>query len=164
MSASTYANPHNRGAVVNMLDAVILGAAEIDLDFNVNVTTGSDGRILGGSGGHADTAAGAKLAIVTSRLAAGSNPKVVERVMTATTPGESIDVLVTEAGIAVNPRTGDLADRLRAQDLPVVDIAELRQQAARQAAPRASLERHTRPVAVVEYRDGTIIDVVHAIA
>ena len=39
MSASMYANPHNRGCVVNQLDAVILGAAEIDLDFNVNVTT-----------------------------------------------------------------------------------------------------------------------------
>ena len=66
MSASMYANPHNRGAVVNRLDCVILGAAEIDRAFAVNVTTGSNGVILGGSGGHADTAAGAKLAIVTT--------------------------------------------------------------------------------------------------
>ena len=46
MSASMYANPHNRGAVVNQLDAMILGAAEIDLDFNVNVTTGTNGKSL----------------------------------------------------------------------------------------------------------------------
>ena len=77
MSASLYANPHSRGALVNRLDAMILGAAEVDLDFNVNVTTGSSGRILGGSGGHADTADGAKLAIVTTRLAAAAGPKIV---------------------------------------------------------------------------------------
>ena len=61
MSASMYANPWNRGAVVDQLDVVVLGAAEVDLDFNVNVTTGSGGVIMGGSGGHSDTAAGAKL-------------------------------------------------------------------------------------------------------
>jgi len=66
MSASVYANPHSRGAVVEQLDAMLLGAAEIDLDFNVNVTTGLGGIILGGSGGHADAAAGAKLALVTT--------------------------------------------------------------------------------------------------
>ena len=49
MSASLYANPHNRGAVVNQLHAMIIGATEIDLDFNVNVTTGTDGMIIGGS-------------------------------------------------------------------------------------------------------------------
>ena len=80
MSASMYANPHSRGPLVERLDAMLLGAAEVDLDFNVNVTTGSGGVILGGSGGHADTAAGAQLAIVTTRLAAGAGPKIVERV------------------------------------------------------------------------------------
>jgi citrate lyase subunit alpha / citrate CoA-transferase len=53
MSASMYANPHNRGVVVNQLDAMILGAAEVDLDFNVNVTLGASGPIIGGSGGTA---------------------------------------------------------------------------------------------------------------
>ena len=99
-----YANPMNRGPVVNMLDTVILGAAEIDLDFNVNVTTKANGIIMGGSGGHADTAAGAKLAIITTRLTAAGFPKIVDRVGTPTTPGETVDVLVTDAGVAVNPR------------------------------------------------------------
>lgn len=163
MSASLYANPHNRGAVAHQLDVMILGAAEIDLDFNVNVTTGSTGRILGGSGGHADTADGAKLAIVTTKLAASGGPKIVERVGCITTPGATIDVLVTEAGIAVNPRRGDLARRLTDAGLNVRPIDDLRRAAGpATAAPPTRNDR--RVVAVVEYRDGTVIDVVRQVA
>lgn len=162
MSASLYGNPHNCGPVVDQLDAVILGAAEIDTDFNVNVTTGATGVILGGSGGHADTAAGAKLAIVTTRVKAGSFPKVVDRVGVVTTPGESIDVLVTDAGVAVNPRRPELAERLVAAGLPVVPISTLRDEAERRAGRPALPAPAGRVVAIVEYRDGTVIDVVRA--
>src|SRR4029453_11974618 len=120
MSASLYANPHNRGAIADQLDAMLLGAAEVDLDFNVNETTGAGGIILGGSGGHADTAAGAKLALVTTRLASSAGPKIVERVGCVTTPGETIDAVVTEAGVAVNPRRADLAERLVAAGIEVL--------------------------------------------
>ena len=166
MSASLYANPHNRGAVADQLDVMILGAAEIDLDFNVNVTTGSTGRILGGSGGHADTADGAKLAIVTTKLAAGGGPKLVDRVGCITTPGATVDVLVTEAGIAVNPRCGELARRLTDAGLSVRPIAELRRAAGTATgSPPSTLGRDdARIVAVVEYRDGTVIDVVRQVA
>ena len=164
MSASMYANPHNRGCVVNRLDATILGAAEIDRDFNVNVTTGTDGVILGGSGGHADTAAGSKLTLITTSLVAGAHAKVVERVTTCTTPGESIDVLVTDAGIAVNPLRGDLAERLTAAGLPVMSIEALAARAAELApAPTRDRGGDGRIVAVVEYRDGTVIDVVRQV-
>jgi citrate lyase subunit alpha / citrate CoA-transferase len=162
MSASMYANPHNRGAVVNQLDAMILGATEIDLDFNVNVTTGADRLIMGGSGGHADTAAGAKLALVTSRLNAGGYAKVVDEVGTITTPGETIDVLVTEAGVAVNPQRNELRDRLVDAGLNVREMDELRLQAARGAVRPRRTASDGRPVAVVEYRDGTVSDVVAA--
>ncbi len=164
MTASMYANPHNRGAVVNQLDAMILGAAEIDVDFNVNVTTGTDGIIMGGSGGHADTAAGAKLAIVTTRLNAGGYAKVVERVTTVTTPGETIDVLVTEAGVAVNPAREELRERLVAASIPVVPIEALQGQARAGASNAPQPVREGRPVAVVEYRDRTVIDIVPAVA
>lgn len=164
MSASMYANPHNRGAVVNQLDAMILGAAEIDVDFNVNVTTGTDGVIMGGSGGHADTAAGAKLAIVTTRLNAGGYGKVVERVTTVTTPGETIDVLVTEAGVAVHPQRDELRDRLAAGGVTVVPIEHLMELASQGASPPKPVTRGERIVAVVEYRDGTVTDVVRAVA
>lgn len=162
MSASLYANPHNRGCVAHQLDVMILGAAEIDIDFNVNVTTGSRGHILGGSGGHADTADGSKLAIVTTKLAASGGPKLVARVGCVTTPGSTIDVLVTEAGIAVNPRRAELARQLAAAGLPVREIEQLQREAAplAQAATACVADTMRRVVAVVEYRDGTVIDVV----
>src|SRR5262245_44148532 len=163
MSASMYANPHNRGCVVNQLDTVILGAAEVDLAFNVNVTTGTDGIILGGSGGHADTAAGAKLTLITTQLIAGEHAKIVDSVTTVTTPGETVDAVVTELGIAVNPRRPELADRLMTQRIPLVPIDELRSTAERQVGSRkARAVESDRIVAVVEYRDGTVIDVVRA--
>ncbi len=163
ISADMYANPFNLGCVVNRLDCVILGATEIDIDFNVNVTTGSDGIIRGGSGGHSDAAAGAKLAIVVATTRRGMLPIVVDQVVTATTPGESIDALVTEQGIAVNPRRADLTDRLCAAGLPIRDIAELR--AAAYSADRPQrLHTQDRAVAIVEYRDGTLIDVVRQVA
>lgn len=157
MSASVYANPFGRGAMVDRLKAMVLGAAEVDLDFNVNVTLGADGRILGGSGGHADTADGAELAIVTTRLAAAAGPKIVDRVACITTPGPTVDVVVTEAGIAVNPRRAELRERLQAAGLPLRDIAELRRQAGDPPALRPAGEG--RIVGVVEYRDGSVIDV-----
>ena len=159
-----YANPTNRGPVVNMLDTVILGAAEIDIDFNVNVTTKANGVIMGGSGGHADTAAGAKLAIITTRLTAAGFPKIVERVGTLTTPGETVDVLVTDAGVAVNPRRSALADRLRDAGLPLATIAELRARSGEAAERVAGRRAEGRVVAVSEYRDGTVTDLVQAAA
>lgn len=96
ISSSFYANPHNKGAAVNKLDVVILSALEIDTDFNVNVITGSDGVLRGASGGHCDTAQGAKLTVIVSPLIRGRIPCVVEKVNTVITPGEDIDVLVTD--------------------------------------------------------------------
>ncbi|CAB3743798.1 Citrate lyase alpha chain [Paraburkholderia sediminicola] len=162
MSASLYANPWNAGAIVNRLDAMILGATEVDLDFNVNVTTRSNGSITGGSGGHSDTAAGAKAAIVTTRLRAGLVPKIVERVTTATTPGTTVDVVVTEAGLAVNPGRPDLKDRLIAAGIPVVSIERLRDFAAAGSGSccETRLIDDGRVVALQQYRDGTVIDVI----
>src|SRR5271166_4244344 len=162
MSASMYANPYNKGAVVNRLDAMILGAAEIDLDFNVNVTLGSSGMIIGGSGGHSDTAAGAKLALVTTQLAARNNPKIVDRVACVTAPGETIDAVVTEDGVAVNPRRPDLRERLISKGMSLVSIDELGDKAKRHAdgPARKPNVRTGRIVAVAEYRDGTVIDVI----
>ncbi|UQR61821.1 citrate lyase subunit alpha [Bradyrhizobium sp. C-145] len=165
MSASMYANPHNRGCVVNELDAVILGAAEVDLAFNVNVTTGNEGMILGGSGDHADTAAGAKLTVITTQLTAGNLPKIVDRVKTLTTPGETVDVVITESGVAVNPQRTDLLDRLKCANIPLVSIERLKEDAIRKAGPvQARAVENNRIVAVVEYRDGTVIDVVRAVS
>lgn len=160
IGANYYASPFNNGCAVNKLDAVILGATEIDTDFNVNVVTGSDGLIMGGSGGHADAAAGARVTIVVANLLRGRLPIIVDKVLTATTPGETIDVLVTERGIAVNPRRADLREMLLAAGLPVKDITTLKAEAEKIAGVPDQLVTGDRVVAVVEYRDGTIIDVV----
>ncbi len=160
VGSSFYANPFNAGCAVNRLDCVILGATEIDIDFNVNVVTGSDGIIMGGSGGHSDTAAGAKLTIIVANLVRGPLPIIIDRVLTATTPGETVDVLVTDQGVAVNPRRSDLTGLLKAAGLPVKNIHDLKLLAERIAGTRAKATMHEKIVAIVEYRDGTIIDVV----
>ena len=163
MSSSMYGNPHNKGAVVNNLDVMILGATEIDTKFNVNVTTASDGRIMGGSGGHSDTAAGAKLAIVVANLVKARLPIIKDDVTTVTTPGESIDVLVTERGIAINPKRTDLIEKLKNSKLPIMTIEELQALAEKLTGKPKKLERNEDIVAIVEYRDGTVIDVVRRI-
>lgn len=163
MDASMYANPHNKGSVVNNLDVMILGAAEIDLDFNVNVTTGSDGMIIGGSGGHSDTAAGSKLTIVVTNLVKARLPILKRRVMTVTTPGETVDVLVTERGVAVNPRRQDLIQALKAAKLPLKSAEELLQIAEEMTGTPESIAASDDIVAVVQYRDGTVIDVVYKV-
>lgn len=163
MSAAAYAGPHVGGAVVDRLSSVVLGAAEVDVDFNVNVTTRSTGEIMGGSGGHADAAQGAALTVVTTRLTAGGWAKIVPRVTTLTTPGNSVDVVVTEAGVAVNPRRADLLDRFAHADLPVMMIEELALKAMKQSSKTAPPKAEAPIVAVSEYRDGTVIDDVRAV-
>lgn len=163
MSAATYAGPHVGGAVVDRLSAVVLGAAEVDLDFNVNVTTRAGGVLIGGSGGHADAAQGARLTLITTRLTAAGFPKIVPRVTTLTTPGDSIDVIVTEAGLAVNPRRPELADRLVDAGLPVLGIHDLAARAQAAAERPAPPRSDGKVVAVSEYRDGSTIDVIRRI-
>ncbi|MCH5138525.1 citrate lyase subunit alpha [Clostridiaceae bacterium UIB06] len=160
MSGSMYGNPHNKGAVVNNLDIMILGATEIDTDFNVNVTTSSNGVIMGGSGGHSDTAAGAKLAIVVTNLVKGRLPIIKDSVTTVTTPGESIDVVVTEWGIAVNPKGKDLIEKLSNSNLPLMTIEKLKEIAENMTGKPEEIEMADEIVAIIEYRDGTVIDVV----
>lgn len=163
MSASMYGNPHNKGAVVNQLDVMILGATEIDRNFNVNVTTGSNGIIMGGSGGHSDTAAGAKLSMVVTQLVKGRLPIIVDDVTTVTTPGESIDVVVTERGVAVNPLRDDLIEKLNAAGIQTMTIDELKNTAEEMTGVPEKVQTDDKIVAVVEYRDGSVIDVVRKV-
>lgn len=161
--ALRYAAPGRRGAAVDQLSCVVLGATEIDTDFNVNVHTDSNGVIIGGSGGHSDTAAGARLTMIVAPLFRARLPIVVERVGCISTPGSTVDVLVTQRGIAVNPARADLRDALRAARLPVFDIHDLRDMACRITGVPAPVPRGGRVVGLVEYRDGTVIDEIRAV-
>jgi len=163
ISANEYANPTSKAAYVDRVDVVILSALEVDLDFNVNVITGSDGVIRGASGGHCDVAAAANLVIVVAPLVRGRIPTVARRVATVVTPGESIDVLVTDHGIAVNPKRPEVEQRLRDAHLPVMAIQELRQRAVALTGEPEALEFTERVIGVVRYRDGSVIDVVRQV-
>jgi citrate lyase subunit alpha/citrate CoA-transferase len=163
ISASFYANPHNKGCVVNKLDIVLLSALEIDTDFNVNVITGSDGVIRGASGGHCDTAAGAKLTMIVAPLIRGRIPTIVDKVNTVITPGETVDVVVTDRGIAVNPLRKDLIEKLIKAKLPVFTIEELKEKAEKITGKPKAIEYLDKIVGVVEYRDGSIIDVIRQV-
>ena len=158
ISAMHYASPAAASAVVDNLDVVILGATEVDTDFNVNVHTDSNGYIMGGSGGHSDTAAGAKLSMIIAPLFRARLPIVTDHVSCISTPGRDIDVLVTQRGIAVNPKNAELKQRLKDAGLNVVDIHELKEIAERITGKPAKLARGGRKVANVIYRDGTQID------
>ncbi len=163
MSASQYANPANKGAFVNKLDFVVLAALEIDTGFNVNVLTGSDGVLRGAPGGHPDTAAGSKVCIIVTPLTRGRMATVCEKVVTVTTPGDCVDVLVTDYGIAVNPLRPDLIECLDSAGIPHVSIESLKEKAYSLVGRPDDLQWEDKVVAVLEARDGTILDVVRKI-
>ncbi|MDO4565336.1 MAG: citrate lyase subunit alpha [Clostridia bacterium] len=163
IDASYYASIVNEGAAVNQLDFVVLSALEVDTDFNVNVLTGSDGVIRGAIGGHPDTADGASLAVVVCPLTRGRIPSIVKKVNTRVTPGATIDVVVTDQGIAVNPRRPEIRERLIKAGLPVFDIERLEARAERIVGTPAPIQYHERIVGVVMYRDNTIIDVIRQV-
>lgn len=163
ISANQYANLTSKGAAVDRLDVVVLSALEIDTAFNVNVLTGSDGVLRGASGGHCDTAAAARIAIIVAPLVRGRIPTLVEAVTTCVTPGSSIDILVTDHGIAVNPARPELAERLQAAGMKTVSIDWLRQRAILLTGEPQPIAFTDQVVAVVRYRDGSVIDVVYQI-
>ncbi len=163
MSASQYANPANKGAFVNQLDFVILAALEVDTSFNVNVLTGSDGTLRGAPGGHPDTAAGAKCCIIVTPLIRGRMATICEKVVTVTTPGDCIDVVVTDYGIAVNPLRQDIIAWLDEAGIQHVTIESLKEKAYSIVGRPEELQWEDKVVAVVEARDGTILDVVRKI-
>jgi citrate lyase subunit alpha/citrate CoA-transferase len=142
------------------LDVVILSATEVDVDFNVNVITNSNGVIMGASGGHCDTAAGAGLSIVVAPLLRGRLPMVLDRVHTIVTPGETVDVIVTERGVAVNPNRKDVFENLKNANIPLMSIEQLQQIAYDLTGKPESIPVTDEIVGVVEYRDGTILDVI----
>ena len=163
ISAMHYASPTSRSAVVDSLDVVILGATQIDTDFNVNVHTDSYGYIMGGSGGHSDTAAGAKLSMIIAPMFRARLPIVTDHVTCISTPGEDIDVLVTQGGIAVNPRRQELAYCLKDAGLPVIDIHELKEKTEAITGKPQPIVHGDKVVAQVISRYGEVLDNIYNI-
>lgn len=162
ISAARYASLLEEN-IADKLDVVILGATEVDTSFNVNVTTGSDGLIIGGSGGHADTANGAAITVIVTPLLKTRLPIIKDQIMTVTTPGRDIDIVVTERGIAVNPRRRDLLKKLQNSHLPLVKIEELKDKAIAIAGKPRPVGYGKKPIGIVRYRDLSVIDVLYNI-
>lgn len=161
--AGNYASPWNKGAMVNKVDYVILGATEVDVNFNVNVLTDSNGTMMGALGGHPDAAAGAKCTIITAPLLRGRLPMITDSVQTVSTPGETVDVIVTDRGVAINPNRQDLIDNLKGSGLPTKPIEELRDMAYKLSGGKPEpLRLSDQITGVIEYRDGTVLDVVRS--
>lgn len=158
VSSVEYASGVHQGSAVHALDIVILSALEVDVNFNVNVLVGSDGIIRGAIGGHQDTAADSALSIIVCPLIRGRIPCVVPKVTTLITPGKSVDVVVTEYGIAVNPARPEVAERLRAAGLKVVDINELASKATSIIGTPDALHFGDKVVGIVYNRDGSVLD------
>lgn len=160
VSANEYAADDEPGSATHYLDIVILSALEADVNFNVNVLVGSDGVIRGAIGGHPDTAADSALSIIVCPLLRGRIPCIVDEVTTLITPGKSVDVIVTEYGVAVNPNRPELAERLRKAGLKVVDITTLRDKAKSIIGQPDALPFGDKTVGVVMNRDGSVMDVI----
>ena len=161
ISAYQYASKTSTSSLVDSLDVIFAGATEIDVDFNVNVHTDSNGIIMGGSGGHSDICAGAKMSVIITPMFRNRLPMIRDRVTTISTPGRDVDVLVTQGGIAVNPKNEDLCRRLVDAKLPVIDIRKLKEKTeAITGAPRP-ISRGDRVVAHVINRHGHLQDVIY---
>lgn len=160
VSANEYASADEPGSATHYLDIVILSALEADVNFNVNVLVGSDGVIRGAIGGHPDTAADSALSIIVCPLLRGRIPCIVDEVTTLITPGKSVDVIVTEYGIAVNPGRPELAERLRKAGLKIVDITTLRDKAKSIIGEADQLPFGDKTVGVIMNRDGSVMDVI----
>src|SRR5438309_2909433 len=163
-SPFTSYNYHGKGNFASMVDAVVLGATEVDLNFNANVVTHSDGRLMHGIGGWQNCLA-SRCTILAVPSFRDRIPVIVDEVTTLTGPGELIDVVATERGIGINPRRQDLIDTVKGSTLPVRPIEDIKKEVERICGgkPRRP-QRSEKPVAIVKWVDGTVLDTVWQIA
>jgi citrate lyase subunit alpha/citrate CoA-transferase len=158
-SPFTSYNYHGKGNFAGLVDVVILGATEIDVNFNANVVTHSDGYLLHGIGGWQNCLF-SKTVILPVPLFRDRIPVIVDEVTTLCGPGELIDVIVTERGIAINPRRTDLLEAVKDAGLPLKTLQELKDEAERICGKPEKPVFTDEPVAVIKWVDGTIIDTV----
>jgi citrate lyase subunit alpha/citrate CoA-transferase len=159
-SPFTSYNFHGKGNFASMIDACVLGATEVDVNFNANVVTHSDGRLLHGTGGWQNCLfAGCTILAVPSFR--NRIPVIVDEVTTLTGPGELVDVVATERGIAINPRRRDLLEAVKGRGLPIRPIEEIKAEVERICGGKPAKPRLLdNPVAVVKWVDGTVLDTI----
>ncbi len=155
-------NYHGKGNFASLLDVVILGATEVDINFNANVVTHSDGYLLHGIGGWQNCLF-SKCTILPIPLFRDRIPVILDEVTTICGPGELIDVIVTERGIAINPLRTDLIEKLKNSSLPIKTIGELKAEAEKICGKPEKPKFSDEIVAVIKWVDGTVIDSVRKV-
>ncbi len=161
-SPFTSYNYHGKGNFASLVDVVVLGATEVDLAFNGNVVTHSDGRLLHGIGGWQNCLFG-RCVILAVPAVRDRIPVIVDEVTTLCGPGELIDVVVTERGIAVNPRRGDLLEAVKGSPLPIRPLEEIKAELDRVCGVPERPSRSGEVVSVVKWVDGTLLDCIHRV-
>ncbi len=162
-SPFTSYNWHGKGCFATFLDAVVLGATEVDVDFNANVVTHSDGRLLHGIGGWQNCLHG-RCVILPVPSVRDRIPVILDRVTTLCGPGELVDVVVTERGIAINPRRTDLLEAVKGSKLPIRPIQDIKAEVdAMCGGGPAKPKLGEKVVAAIKWVDGTVIDSVRAV-
>jgi citrate lyase subunit alpha/citrate CoA-transferase len=161
-SPFTSYNYHGKGNFAGIVDIVILGATEVDLNFNANVVTHSDGYLLHGIGGWQNCLF-SKNVILPIPLFRDRIPVIKDEVTTICGPGELIDIIVTERGIAINPLRKDLINEMRDSKLPIKTIQQLKGEAERICGKPKPAEFEDKIIAAIKWVDGTVIDVVRQV-
>lgn len=161
-SPFTSYNYHSKGNFASMLDIVILGATEVDLNFNANVVSHSDGYLLHGIGGWQNCLFG-KTVILPVPLFRDRVPVIRDEVTTLCGPGELIDVVITERGIAINPLRTDLIEKTLVSGLPMRSLSQLKEEAESICGKPEKPVFTDKIVAAIKWVDGTVIDVVRQV-
>jgi citrate lyase subunit alpha/citrate CoA-transferase len=162
-SPFTSYNYHGKGNFATMLDCVVLGATEVDVNFDANVVTHSDGYLLHGIGGWQNCLF-SKCTILPIPAFRDRIPVIVDEVTTLVGPGELIDVIVTERGIAINPLRGDLLAAVAGSDLPIRSIEEIKAEVDELVGGAPEKPNvGEKVVAAIEWVDGTVIDSVRQV-
>ena len=163
-SPFTSYNFHGKGNFASMVDAVVLGATEVDINFNANVVSHSDGYLLHGIGGWQNCLF-SKCTILAIPSFRDRIPVIVDEVTTICGPNDLIDVIVTERGIAINPKRKDLLKAVKNSNLPIRSIKEIYNEVndlcgGNPAKPKVNKDKI---VAVIKWVDGTILDSVYQV-
>jgi len=163
-SPFTSYNYHGKGNFASLVDAAVLGATEVDINFNANVVTHSDGYLLHGIGGWQNALFG-KTTILAIPSFRDRIPVVVDEVTTLVGPGELIDVIVTERGIAINPRRKDLLKATKGSSLPIRTIEDIYEDVNSICGgkPEKPKLNKKKVIAVIKWVDGTVIDSVYQV-
>jgi citrate lyase subunit alpha / citrate CoA-transferase len=157
-SPFTSYNYHSKGNFASIVDAAVLGATEVDVNFNANVVSHSDGYLLHGIGGWQNCLF-SKCTILAIPSFRDRIPVIVDEVTTLCGPGELIDVIVTERGIAINPKRKDLLSAVKKSSLPIRSLKEIQKEVYDICGiPNKPNLNKEKVVAVVKWVDGTVLD------